>query len=163
MFRPVRFFPSRPPSFESFTPNVIFKVGGSMGDAGSGSVTVTDATVSVTVARESPATETMSPAAADASGDRTPPCDVNSLGLGKKRSNVLYIAMYGQQSPALEVKQCVRIWESRNTYLGHAPGFAVAVAAVAHFHSLDPVPDRDSAARDSASHQPSHERVVLDH
>mmetsp|Transcript_821 Transcript_821/g.3167 ORF Transcript_821/g.3167 Transcript_821/m.3167 type:complete len:412 (-) Transcript_821:822-2057(-) len=79
MFRPVRFFPSRPPSFESFTPNVIFKVGGSMGDAGSGSVTVTDATVSVTVARESPATETMSPAAADASGDRTPPCDVNSL------------------------------------------------------------------------------------
>mmetsp|Transcript_2665 Transcript_2665/g.10558 ORF Transcript_2665/g.10558 Transcript_2665/m.10558 type:complete len:305 (-) Transcript_2665:703-1617(-) len=79
MTRPVRFFPSRPPSFESFTPKVIFSVGGSIGDAQSGSVTLGAATVSVTVAALRPATLTMSPALARLSGDRAPPRDVNSL------------------------------------------------------------------------------------
>mmetsp|Transcript_21271 Transcript_21271/g.34364 ORF Transcript_21271/g.34364 Transcript_21271/m.34364 type:complete len:473 (+) Transcript_21271:1140-2558(+) len=79
MVRPVRFLPSRPPRRESLTPKVIFNVGGSMGLAARGSSTASDATVSVTVARFSPATETMSPAAALSSGTRTPPCDVKSL------------------------------------------------------------------------------------
>ena len=79
MTRPVRFFPSRPPSFESFTPKVILSVGGSIGDAGSGSATPGAATVSVTVARLRPATLTMSPALARRSGSRAPPRDVNSL------------------------------------------------------------------------------------
>ncbi len=38
------------------------------------------------------------------------------LRIEKKKVSVLYIAMYGQQSPA-SVKQCAWIWETRGTYL----------------------------------------------
>lgn len=60
---PVTYLPSRPPSGESLGPNVMASVGGSIGCVGSGSLTSGAATVSATPA-VSPATHTMSPAAA---------------------------------------------------------------------------------------------------
>ena len=79
IWRPVNDLPSRPPRLLSLTPKVIFSVGGSIGVAGSGSETDTSHTVSVTVADDRPATETMSPAAARSNACLAPPLLVNSL------------------------------------------------------------------------------------
>ena len=65
IIRDVNFFPDRPANGDVFTKNVMVRVGGSIGIAGIGSVTSGAHRVSATVARENPATTTMSPADAD--------------------------------------------------------------------------------------------------
>ena len=63
--RDVNFLPDLPANGDVFTKNVMVKVGGSIGNAGIGSVTDGSHNVSATVALEKPATTTMSPADAE--------------------------------------------------------------------------------------------------
>ena len=71
--REVTLVPSRPASGLSLTEKVIARVGGSIGSAGSASVTSGAQIVSATVVSASPATAMMSPACASSIGRRSSP------------------------------------------------------------------------------------------
>ncbi len=77
--RPVTLSPSVPASGLSLTRKVIASVGGSMGWAGSGSVTSGSAMVSATFPSSSPATATMSPAWASSTATRLRPRKASTL------------------------------------------------------------------------------------
>ena len=101
IMRDVNFFPDFPARGDVFTKNVIVSVGGSIGNAGIGSVTDGSHNVSATVARVNPATTTMSPADAESRDTFcTPACSI-----------IFVIFAVSTNSPAMLI--ALTVWPTR--------------------------------------------------